>query len=120
MVSPSRVFGLPLADGVEVLEREADRIDVAMARGAHRVGAMPLELLAHGGRPVLVRALREIAARTAGGGSGGVFSRFEMMYLPRSTGDVRLATDVIDRMLPWPSRPRRFGSVTGTRRKREP
>jgi hypothetical protein len=65
-------------------------------------------------------ALSARSGTTAGGGSGGVFSRFEMMYLPRSTGEVRLATDVIDSRLAWPSRPRRFGSVTGTRRKREP
>ena len=45
---PSLVCVLPLTDGVEVLEREADRIDVAMARRAHRVGAMQFELLADG------------------------------------------------------------------------
>ena len=57
---------------------------------------------------------------TAGGGSGGVFIRFEMMYFPRSTGEVRVATAVMARMLPWPSRPRRFGSAIGTRRNLEP
>jgi hypothetical protein len=64
-------------------------------------------------------ALSDRSGTTAGGGSGGVFSRFEMMYFPRNTGDVRLATDVIDRMLAWPSKPCLLGSVTCTRRKRD-
>ncbi len=54
------------------------------------------------------------------GGGGGVLRNVVRTNLPRKTGDVRVATDVIDRMLPWPSRPRRFGSVTATLRKREP
>src|SRR5262249_47870876 len=57
---------------------------------------------------------------TAGGGNGGVFSKFEMTYFPRRMGDVRLAAEVSERKLPCPSRPRRLGSVTVTRRKREP
>jgi hypothetical protein len=65
-------------------------------------------------------ALSSRSGTTAGGGSGGVFSRFEMMYFPRRTGEVRVATAVSDRMLPWPSRPRRFWSLTGTRRNCEP
>src|SRR3712207_7808845 len=32
-------------------------------------------------------ALSDRSGTTAGGGSGGVLSRLEMMYLPRSTGD---------------------------------
>ena len=60
MASPSLVVCAPLPDGVEVLQREADGIDVAMARAAHRIGAMPFELLAHGRWPILVRALLEI------------------------------------------------------------
>src|SRR5262249_56156802 len=61
-------------------------------------------------------ALSSRAGTLAGGGNGGVFSRFEMTYFPRSTGDVRFATAVNDSRLPWPSKPRRFGSVTVTRR----
>jgi hypothetical protein len=35
----------PLADGVEVLQRKANGIDVAVAGRARRAGAVPLELL---------------------------------------------------------------------------
>src|SRR5687768_17204593 len=52
---------------------------------------------------------------SGGGGGGGEASRFSSTYFPRNTGDVRVLYDVIDRMLPWPSRPRRglpSGSVT--------
>ncbi len=57
------------------------------------------------------------SAGTFGGGAGaGVPSTFSSTHLPRSTGDVRFGYDVIVRMLAWPSRPRRFGSVTGTLR----
>ncbi len=33
-----------------------------------------------------------------------------MIHLPRCTGEVRSATDVCIRMLPWPSRPRRYAN----------
>ena len=39
-------------------------------------------------------------------------SSTSITHLPRSTGEVRSATEVSVRMLPWPSRPRRYaGSV---------
>ena len=44
---------------------------------------------------------------SAGGGGGADDSRFSSTHLPRSTGEVRVAYDVIVRMLPWPSRPPR-------------
>ena len=50
------------------------------------------------------------------GGGGGVLRKVDRMYLPRNTGDVLVATDVSDSTLPWPSRPRRFGSVNFTSR----
>src|SRR5262245_26562854 len=55
-----------------------------------------------------------------GGGGGGVFRNVLKTYTPRKTGEVRVATDVIERMLPWPSNPKRFGSVSFTWRKRSP
>src|SRR5262245_34682917 len=55
-----------------------------------------------------------------GGGGGGVFRNVLRMYFPRSTGEVRVATDVSARMLPCPSSPRRFGSLSFTCRKRDP
>ena len=68
-----------------------------------------------------LRALRGLADSSSagtfgGGGGGGVPSSTSITHLPRSTGEVRSATDVIVRMLPCPSRPRRFGSASVTRR----
>ena len=45
-------------------------------------------------------ALSSSCGTLGGGGSGGVFSRLEIMNLPRRIGDVRFATDVNDRKLP--------------------
>jgi hypothetical protein len=54
------------------------------------------------------------------GGGGGVLKNVVRTYLPRKTGEVRVATDVSDSTLPWPRRPNRFASVSFTWRKREP
>ncbi len=55
-----------------------------------------------------------------GGAGGGDASSTSMIHLPRSTGEVRSATDVNARMLPWPSSPRRFSSASVTRRNSGP
>jgi len=50
-----------------------------------------------------------------GGGGGGIPRMFSSTHFPRCTGEVRLAYDVTDRMLAWPSSPPRglsAGSVT--------
>ena len=53
------------------------------------------------------------AGTLGGGGGGGEASSTSITHLPRCTGEVRSATEVSVRMLPWPSRPRRYGgSVT--------
>ena len=57
---------------------------------------------------------------SGGGGGGGVLRNVLRTNLPRNTGEVLVATEVSDRMLPCPSRPRRFGSVSFTWRKRSP
>ena len=57
---------------------------------------------------------------SGGGGGGGVPSRFSRIHLPRTTGEVRVASDVTVRMLPCPSSPRRRSSSHSTRRKRGP
>jgi hypothetical protein len=44
------IHDAPAADGVEVLEREAERIDDAVARVARRVRTVRLEPRAHGAR----------------------------------------------------------------------
>ena len=63
------------------------------------------------------RALVSGSGGTLGGGGGGGAPRMlSSRYLPRSTGEVRVAYDVTVRILPWPSNPARRGSVC-TRRK---
>src|ERR1700690_1220079 len=49
-----------------------------------------------------------------GGGVGGVLRKVLSTYFPRNTGDVLVATEVIARMLPCPSRPRGLGSASFT------
>ena len=110
------VLGAPRAHGVEVLERESDRIHDLVAAGACRIRAVLGHLLPH--RLWLLTLLvfleRGHVRRRAGGGVPRMFSR---IHLPRTTGEVRVACDVSARMLPWPSSPFRASSVTGTRRK---
>src|ERR1700729_361955 len=55
-----------------------------------------------------------------GGGVGGVLRKGLSTYFPRNTGDVLVATEVIERMLPWPSRPGGWGAVSFPWRKRGP
>ena len=50
-------------------------------------------------------------AHPAAGPGTSVPSRFSSIHLPRTTGDVRFGNEVTDRMLPWPSSPRRFSSL---------
>ena len=55
------------------------------------------------------------AGTFGGGGGGGADNRFSSTHLPRFTGDVRFAYEVIVSRLPWPSRPPRglpAGNVT--------
>src|SRR6476659_7153853 len=65
-------------------------------------------------------ALTSKAGTLAGGAGGGLSQNSVTMNLPRMIGEVRVDTDVSDRMRPWPNSPKRFGSVSSTRRKREP
>ena len=51
--------------------------------------------------------MRAVVSTPGGGAGTGAASRFSSIQLPRITGEVRLAVDVIVRMLPWPSKPRR-------------
>ena len=53
------VLVAPSADGVEVLEREAERIDDAVAGVAGRIGAVRLEALAHRRRELALDVLDE-------------------------------------------------------------
>ena len=79
----------PAADGVVVLQTEAERVHVAVAGRAHRVGAMLLELLAQ--RPRRPPPAASSSGGTSGGGGGGGVPRiFCRTYLPRITGEVRV------------------------------
>ena len=97
----------PRADGVEVLEREAERVHHLVAARARRVRAVLLHPLAHRQRLAALARFSSSGGTFGGGGGGGVPSMFSSIHLPRSTGDVRSAYDVTVRMLPWPSRPAR-------------
>ena len=59
------------------------------------------------------------AGTLGGGGGGGEPSMTCITHLPRCTGEVRSATEVIIRMLPWVRMPRRVGG-SGTRRNSVP
>ena len=89
-----------------------------MARGARRVLAVLFHALAHRQQPCRpARASVSSSAGTlGGGGGGGEPSSTSITHLPRCTGEVRSATEVSIRMLPWPSRPRRFRRAACTRR----
>ena len=110
----------PAAGDVEVLEREAERIDHAVARAALRVRAMLLHALAHRQQPRRRRrAFVSSSAGTFGGGGGGGDAE-QHFHAPTcraapATCDRRPTS--ASRMLPWPSRPRRFSSASVTRRK---
>ena len=111
----------PAADEIEVLEREAERVHDRVARGAGRVRAMHLEALARTVSPDELRRRAASFARSAAAPGGGLGtaapSRFCTIHWPRTTGDVRFGADVVVRMLPWPSSPRRgLSGGSATRR----
>ena len=55
---------------------------------------------------------------TSGGGGGtGAARMLSSSHLPRIVGDVRVGYDVTASTLALPSRPQRFSSASGTRRK---
>src|SRR5580704_4491887 len=74
-------------------------------------------VFAAAGAPLL---LSSSVGTFGGGGDGGVLRKVLSTYFPRNTGEVLVATEVMERMLPCPSRPRRLGSVSSTLRKRGP
>ena len=61
------------------------------------------------------------AGTSGGGGGGGVHKSSESTHSPRRTGEVRVAIEVIVKMLAWVSNPPRwlFG-FTGTRTSADP
>ena len=55
------------------------------------------------GLPSLPSVVSSSVGTFGGGGGGGIPISTSITHLPRSTGDVRLASDVCTSMLPWPS-----------------
>src|SRR5690348_16363018 len=66
----------------------------------------------------LLSLLLDSSEGTLGGGAGGGAARmFSRIHLPRMVGEVRVVYEVTARTLALPSRPKRFSSVSLTRRK---
>ena len=83
------IFRAPGADRIEVLEREAQRIDDAVAGVAGRVLAVSDHALAHGLRQAARVFLERFHAwRRSGGRRARICSR---THAPRRTGEVRFA-----------------------------
>ena len=61
-------------------------------------------------RPSFASPVASRSGTSGGGGGGGVPSSTSITHLPRSTGEVRLASEVCTSMLPWPRMPRRLAS----------
>jgi hypothetical protein len=61
-----------------------------------------------------------VAGGGDGGAGGGAARMFSSRYFPRIVGAVRVEYDVTDRSAALPSRPKRFSSVSVTRRKFSP
>jgi hypothetical protein len=61
-------------------------------------------------RPPSDSGVSSSAGMLGGGAGGGVPSSTSITHLPRSTGEVRLASEVCTSIEPWPSRPRRVRS----------
>src|SRR5262245_23096066 len=57
------------------------------------------------------------AGTFAGGGGGGAPRIFSSSHLPRIVGEVRVVYDVTASTLAFPNNPKRFSSVSFTRRK---
>ena len=60
--------------------------------------------------PSLASPVSSSAGTLGGGGGGGVPSSTSITHLPRSTGEVRLASEVCTSIEPWPRMPRRVAS----------
>jgi hypothetical protein len=71
-------------------------------------------------RPSFAAAAASRSGTSGGGGGGGVPSSTSITHLPRSTGEVRLASDVCTSIEPWPRMPRRESSGYVTRRNSGP
>ena len=97
-----------MAGDREVLEREAVRVDHAVA--ALQVGLMRCcssrARIVFGFSPA---GVVRFVSTPGGGGVGGVPMSLSSTHAPRSTGDVRSPYDVRSSTAPLPSRPKRVG-----------
>ena len=92
--------------GVEVLQREADRIHRAVAAWRTSGFARCCAIRSRIDERLATRRCPADGGTFGGGGGGGMPRRLSSTHLPRSTGEVRFAYDVTVRMLPCPSSPR--------------
>ena len=100
-----------LAHGVEVLEREAERIHHAVA--AKQLGFSRCRAICAFSVFGFSPGFASFSASTFGGGdAGGVPLMRSSIHAPRSTGAVRFGYDVSISTPPLPSRPQRFESVS--------
>ena len=106
----------PRADGVEVLEREADRIHHLVAAGTGRVGAMLGELLAHRPRPIALPRLLRATARSAAAGAAACRAGSRAPTCRAGRARCAWRATSAPGCPPCPSSPRRASSRTGTRR----
>ena len=89
MAAARLVDRAPDADGVEVLEREAERVHQRVAARAARIARDAPR--AARGSSACGRSPPESSrsGTSGGGGGGGTPSRFSRIHLPRTTGEVR-------------------------------
>ena len=96
----SFVLVAPAADGVEVLQAEAERVELRVADGAVRIRPVLLHLLPEGAgqlRPLVFQLeVRHVRRGRRRGRPRGVCSR---THFPRLTGEVRVGFEVMVRML---------------------
>ena len=114
----------PAADGVVVLEREAERVHLLVAGGALGVGPVLLHPLAERGGVDGVLALVQLRGRSGGGGGGGVPRICCKIHLPalHRRGPVRVRGQRQDAGLGQHAAPAAVGQrrPCGTRRPRRP
>ena len=110
-----RVGGAVLADAVELLERQAVRVEQAVAGRAGGARAMLFEGLLDVLASDRMRPPSSSGTPCGGGAGGSVHSRLIEIHRPRSVGEVRRSSDESARKPPSPKKPTRLSVVNSTR-----
>ena len=108
-IGDAAVDRAPQADGVEILERQADRIHHLVARGARRVLPMLRQPLAHRQRLLVLDILRERRHIRPAAAAARRRAALPSRTCRAAPATCDSASDVSVRMLAWPSKPNRFG-----------